>query len=180
MAVARKLVDEFRRRWECLRQDAFEDLLQECLTHWFFARDEYDSARKASPQTFMARVIRNKLTDLVREGEADKRKTAYLTVSLDAPLCDDENGRTLLDRIIKRPGTGVRSDPELDIQLKIDVTAALRKLSPKQKKLCCLVREDGLAVKEISDYLETPRSTVCDELKRIRTIFMDEGLEDYL
>lgn len=56
----------------------------------------------------------------------------------------------------------------------------LQKLTPKQKELCLLLGEKGLTVKEASEYLKTPRSTIYDELKRIRTIFMKEGLEDYL
>jgi DNA-directed RNA polymerase specialized sigma24 family protein len=83
IAVAKKIVAEYRRRWKCLFIEDFEDLLQECLTHWYFARDEYDHKLGASQTTFMGRIIRNKLTDLIREREADKRKMAHLTISLD-------------------------------------------------------------------------------------------------
>jgi len=36
VAVAKHLVNEFKKQWTCLDIDDFDDLLQECLTHWFF------------------------------------------------------------------------------------------------------------------------------------------------
>lgn len=180
IAVATKLVNEFQGKWKCLEREDFDDLLQECLTHWFFAKDDYDPAREASQKTFMGWIIRNKLTDLVRERESDKRKIAHLTVSLDKPLGENENSPTLIDKIDEVTVTNAPPNTFLEIQLKIDLSKALQKLTPQQKELCHLLGEKGLTVKEVSEYLKTPRSTLYDELKRIRTIFMKEGLEDYL
>jgi len=41
IAVAKKLVDQFKRKWRCFAKDDFEDLLQECLSHWYFRRDKF-------------------------------------------------------------------------------------------------------------------------------------------
>ena len=180
IAVAKKLVNEFQERWSCLEREDFDDLLQECLTHWYFAKDDYDPGRVASQKTFMGRIIRNKLTDLVREREADKRKIAHLSISLDEPLGDDEDSPALIDKIDDGSINDASHNHFLEIQLKIDLSKALQKLTPQQKSLCRLLGEKGLTVKEASEYLKTPRSTIYDELKRIRTIFMKEGLEDYL
>ncbi len=180
IAIAKKLVENFQRRWKCLCREDFEDLLQECLTHWYFARDEYDPKREASQKTFMGRIIRNKLTDLVREREADKRKIAHLAVSLDEPLGNSEDDYTLTDKIGKNTVMDVPSDPYMGIHLRRDLSSALQNLNPRQKELCRLLGEEGLNVKEASEYLRTPRSTVYDELNRIRKIFMKEGLQDYL
>ncbi|MFC1715627.1 sigma-70 family RNA polymerase sigma factor [Candidatus Poribacteria bacterium] len=180
IAVAKKLVEEYRRRWKCLCREDFEDLLQEVLTHWYFAKDEYDHKREASQTTFMGKVIRNKLNDFVRERETDKRKIAHLTISLDKSLEDDENAPTLMDRIDKTTASDAATDHLLEVELKIDLSKALRKLSAKQKELCHLIGEKGLSIKETSECLGTPRSTIYDELERIRKIFSKEGLEDYL
>ncbi len=180
IAVAKKLVSEFQHEWDCLRREDFDDLLQECLTHWFFAKGDYDPTREASQRTFMGRVIRNKLTDLVRERKSDKRKIADFTDSLDKPLGDDEDSLALIDKIDGQTISYNAPDPFFEIQLKIDLSKVLQKLTPKQKELCRLLGEEGLTVKEASEYLKTPRSTIYDELKRIRPIFMKEGLEDYL
>lgn len=180
IAVAKKLVHEFQGKWTCLEQEDFDDLLQECLIHWFSAKDDYDPSREATQKTFMGRIIRNKLIDLVREREADKRKIAHLTVSLDEPIGNDEDAQTLMDKIDEGAIADAPTDPFWEIQLKIDLSKVLKKLAPHQKKLCRLIGKKGLSVKEASEYLKTPRSTVYDELKRIRTIFMKEGLEKYL
>lgn len=180
IAVAKKLVEEFRRRWKCLCREDFEDLLQECLTHWYFTRDDYKPKQGASQKTFMARIIRNKLTDLVRERETDKRKMAYLTASLDDPLGENEGDRTLFDKVDESTAADTPPDHFLGIHLRIDLSETLQKLTPQQRRLCHLLGENGLTVKEISEYLKTPRSTIYDEIERIRRIFMKEGLRDYL
>jgi len=180
IALAKKVVHEFQGKWRGLAREDFDDLLQESLTHWYFARDDYDPTRAASFKTFMARVIRNKLTDLVRERGSDKRKIAHLTISLDEPLGDDEDSPALIDKIDAQTISDGASNPFLGTHLKIDLSRASEKLTPQQRQLCCLLGEKGLTVKEASEYLKTPRSTLYDELKRIRTIFRKEGLEEYL
>jgi RNA polymerase sigma-70 factor (ECF subfamily) len=180
IAVAKNLVNAFQAQWLCLEREDFADLLQECLTHWFITRDSYEPTREASEKTFMAKVVRNKLTDLVREREADKRKIAHLAVSLDAPLGSGEDSHSLIDEIKEGKTGNVPGDPFLEIQLKIDLSTVLHKLTPKQKKLCDLLGAKGLNVKKASEYLETPRATIYDEIKRIKKIFEKEGLKDYL
>ncbi len=175
IAVAMNLVNEFRETRSCLHREGSDDLLQVCLTHWSFVKTNYDPSREASPQTFMGGVIRNKLKDLVRERQADKRKMAHLARSLDEPIGNHEEPLTLVESI-----TDTRPAPLLQIELKIDFSAVLQKLTPRQKKLCDLLGESGLNVKEASEYLNTPRPTIYDEIERIRKIFEKEGLKDYL
>lgn len=180
VAVAKKLVYEYQRKWVCLSKEDFDDLLQECLTHWFFSKDCYEAEKGASQKTFMGKIIRNKLTDIVREREADKRKISRFTVSLDGVSGNNEDSPVLCEKIESNGFTDPQYDPLVDIQLKIDIPKALKKLTLQQKKLCGLLGEKGLNVKEASKYLKTPRSTVYDELSRIRKIFEKEGLKDYL
>jgi RNA polymerase sigma-70 factor (ECF subfamily) len=123
----------------------------------------------------MGRVVRNKLNDLVRERQAYKRRISHLATSLDEPLGDDDDSDALGETI---PDT--QPAPILQIELKIDLSKVLEKLSPKQKQLSELLAEGGLSIKEASEVLETPRATIYDEIKRIRTLFLKEGLEDYL
>ena len=180
IAIAKKLVDDFQRKWECLKQEEFDDLLQECLTHWLFVKDSYDEGREASPKTYTGEVIRNKLTDFVREKEADKRKISQFTVSLDQPIGNDEDAPLLIEKIDEETTSDETTNPFMELQLKIDLSKALQKLTPKQKNICQLLGEDGLTIKQLSEYLKTPRSTIYDEIRRIRKIFMKENLEDYL
>ncbi len=180
IAVAKKLVNEFQKRWICLEQEEFDDLLQECLTHWFFAKGRYNASRGASQKTFMARIIRNKLTDLVRERETDKRKVAHVSVSLDESIGEGADSPTVLDTLDEETAVGGSRDSFSKISSKIDLSKALQKLSPQQRKLCQLLREEEFTITEASQYLNAPRSTIYDELKRIRKIFEKERLNEYL
>ena len=149
--------------------------MQECLIHWLSIREDFDPTHGASQNTFMGRIIRNKLMDLVREREADKRKVTYAAVSLHEPQGNDEGSPALEETL-----TDSRHAISLQIELKLDLTSVLQKLTPKQKKLCHLLKEDGLNIKEVSQCLNTPRSTIYDEMKRIRKVFLKEGLDEYL
>lgn len=174
IAVAKNVIAQLMKKRTWLRPDEFEDLLQECLTHWLFVKDKYDPEAEASEKTFMARVIANKLKDIVKGRERLQRRVAQNTISLDQPLSDEEDASTLMDVIA--------TDPELRIhvELKIDLTRTYQKLSPAQKRLCDLLGEKGLSIKAASDILKTPRGTLYEEIKRIKAIFQKKNLDEYL
>jgi len=77
IAVTKKLVGEFRRRSRSLAREEFDDLMQECLAHWIVVRRKLPPDPDAPPVAYMAQVIRNKLTDLIREQAADKRASHH-------------------------------------------------------------------------------------------------------
>ena len=68
----------------------FDDLLQECLLHWWQQRDRYSASRGASPQTFFRRVFRAKLLDIARSAQAQKRGGARQEHYLSEPLGPDD------------------------------------------------------------------------------------------
>ena len=182
VSIAKKLVNQFREKYMCLKREEFNDLLQEVFVHWYLNKDKYNSNREASERTFMAKVVRNKLKDILREIKTDKRTSNYQTVSLDQPPGDDESCSTLSD-VISEGDILSRSNilsPFLKIQLKVDLSRALLKLNSRQKKICNLILCEDLNVSELSMCLNTPRTTIFDEIKRIRKIFEKEQLKDYL
>jgi RNA polymerase sigma-70 factor (ECF subfamily) len=123
----------------------------------------------------MARIIRNRLTDLVRELSTEKRKVTQLSVPLDQPLSGADDAGTLEETLV-----GDSGDDCLWIELRLDLGKAMRKLTPQQQELCLLLRDRDLSITELSRLLETPRATIYDEIRRIKTLFSNEGLEDYL
>jgi len=182
IAIAKKIVYKYQEKHECLKRENFDDLLQEVLIHWYFNTKKFNFDRKVSKRTFMAKVVRNKLADILREVKTDKRTLNYQTISLDQPLGDDENYSTLSDTISE---DGILSSsntlsPFLKIQLKVDLSKAFLKLNSRQKKICNLILSEDLNVSELSLCLNTPRTTIFDEIKRIRKIFEKEQLKDYL
>ena len=181
IAVAKKLVGEFRRRSRSLAREEFEDLLQECLAHWLEVRRKLAPDPDGPPIAYMARVIRNKLTDLLRERSATKRARDFDTVSIDAAVSESDDAPTfadLLDAATSRePGEAHSVDRN---DARIDIAKALLRLTPRQRRLCMLLGEEGLSIKEAAEQLRIPRGTLYEEIKRIRKVFADHGLGDYL
>jgi RNA polymerase sigma-70 factor (ECF subfamily) len=181
IAVAKKLVGEFRRRSRRLEREEFDDLLQECLTHWIEVRRKLTPDPEGPPVAYMARVVRNKLTDMIREQGATKRGGDTDTVSLDAPVSESDDAPTFADLVDAMtsdpPGEGHPIDRN---DARIDIARALQQLTPRQRRLCALLGEEGLSIKEAAERLRIPRGTLYEEIKRIRKIFAEHGLEGYL
>ena len=181
IAVTRKLVGESRRQSRSLYREEFDDLMQECLLHWLSVRERAVPEPGGPPIGYMARVIRNKLIDLAREREADKRRGDQETVSLDDTLGESENAPSFADLVDaeqgREPGGRERFDP---VDIHIDVANVMRRLTPEQRRLCELLGAQGLSIKEAAEKLGIPRATLYEEIRRIRTIFARHGLDDYL
>ena len=56
----------------------------------------------------------------------------------------------------------------------------LARLTPVQRQLCQMLGEEGLTIKEAAERLRIPRGTLYEEIKRIRKVFADQGLGNYL
>ena len=176
MTVARCLVREFQNGSRCLAQEGFEDLLQECLAHWFFVKDEFDLSREVTLKTFMKRVVKNKLLNILEKKLAKKRQTDIKSVSLNALL---EEGETqTMEKFIGVEGEALRRLNDSDLSFTLQ--KAFCKMSARQKELCRLLGEEGLSVSEASKRMSVPRSTLQEEVKRVREVFRKEGLENYL
>jgi RNA polymerase sigma factor (sigma-70 family) len=181
IAVAKKLVSEYRRWSRTLEREEFDDLMQECLAHWSVVRQKLLLDADAPPVGYMARVVRNKLTDLIREQAADKRVGEQAALSLDAPLDGSEDGMTLAEAL-----SNEESPPQDDVyavehhHARIDIARAMTLLSPAQRRVCQLLGEEGLSIKEAAARLHVPRGAVYQAIKRVREVFTAEGLDDYL
>ena len=181
IAVTKKLVGEFRRRSRSLAREEFDDLVQDCLAHWLVVRVKLAPKTDAPPVAYMAQVIRNKLTDLIREQAAEKRAGDLGALSLDATLDGSDDGATLAELLAASdalyPGEAGGADRQ---HARIDVGRALTRLTPAQRRLCLMLGEEGLSVKEAAERLRIPRGTLYEEIKRIRKVFAEHGLGDYL
>ncbi len=133
------------------------------------------------PVGYMAQVIRNKLTDLMREQMAERRAGNRDALSLDATIDGSEDGMTFGELLADDESTAGGDHPGLDRQhARIDVARALDRLSPAQRRLCVMLGDEGLSIKEAAERLRIPRGTLYEEIKRIRKVFADHGLGDYL
>ena len=181
IAVTKKLIGEFRRRSRSLYREEFEDLMQECLLHWLEVRRQAVPNPGGPPIAYMARVVRNKLIDLAREREADKRRGDQETVSLNDTLGDSEDAPTYADLVDAEQGLDLGRQESFDpADIRIDVTEIMSQLTPEQQRLCELLGVQGLSIKEAAEKLRIPRATLYEEIKRIRKTFSLHGLDDYL
>lgn len=150
-----------------------EDLLQECLLHWLARRHLYKPGLGASLFTFMGKILRRKLLDILAEEMTHKRRVNQIAEPLEPPPDDDPE-----DGSPPPPSPEVPSEiPHLHLRLAVE--GALATLHPDQVKLCELLKE-GKTVSEIAQELQKPRPTIYNELKRIREIFHKDGLHDFL
>jgi len=169
IAIAKSLVRKFQESYTWLKGFDFEDLLQECLFHWYLHRSRYQEGKGASIKTYMAKVLKNQLQLILREQQADKRKTIHEAISLDEPVGE---GKTPLADLI------ADNQSLTDDSIRLDVEAIVRTLTPLQREVCQLLAQE-YSVKRVAELLGKPRSTIRDEIKRIREIFSQKGLKDY-
>ena len=180
LAIAGKLVREFHATSRALQRDELDDLLQEVLLHWYHARASHDPMGKASIRTYMARVVRNKLIDLIRERESDKEKVNILADPTEITH-DGEPGSTTDDAGGDLPEPEeAREHRDAEQSLQLDLARALAHLTPRQRALCQLLLEEDTSMVEASQRLGVPRTTLYEELRHIRTVFKALGLDAYL
>jgi len=181
LAVTHKLVGEFRRRSRILWREDFDDLVQDCLLHWIAVRRRLALDPDNPPVGYMAQVLRNKLTDWVRERGAEKRAGDMQTVSLDAAVDGSEDGMTLAESLEASEFTQTGEMGETHRHhVRMDLLRVLARLTPAQQRLCVMLGQEGLSIKETAEQLRIPRGTLYEEIKRIRKVFAEHGLDDYL
>lgn len=174
IGVAKKVIQEFKTQWKWLQRIDEEDLLQECLTHWIFSQNSFNAEAGAKRNTFMARVVANKLRDIVRKQSSDKRKVTHESSSIDQPLNDDEDSSSLLDVLASD------SDFRFQADLKISIEQTFSSLTETQQKLCRYLSEGYTDMSDLAKTLGVGRATVYREIERIRSVFEKQGLKDFL
>lgn len=180
LAVAKKLVGEFRRRSHALERQEFDDLVQDCLLHWIGVRRKVDADPRNPPVAYMAQVLRNRLADWVREQGADKCGGDLELASLDAPVRDLEDGMTLAESLDAAGALLAGHDGDWGPDARIDLLRVLPDLTPSQRRLCLLLGEEGVSVKQAAERLGIPRATLYAEIHRIRQVFVEHSLDNYL
>lgn len=172
IAIAKKLVNEFQQNWGYLAKDGFEDLLQECLICWLVERNKYDPQREASKKTYMSRIVKYHFFSIRDKAYAVKRRCIYESDSLDEYIDPDENS----------PSSNKKHQPFAfnDPAISIDVSLALKKLTPEQKRICAMLHDEGISLLHISRRMKKDRNYVYREVQRIRQVFERQGLKEYL
>ena len=147
-----------------------EDLTQVSLIHWLGVRERYQEDRGASRQTYMGKVIRNRMLELVRSENTDIRRANAAAEPL-SRFVDSEDAAPSVDL----EDRSIRPD---DFELRERLEIATSQLTDRQKRILDLYADESIAA--IARDLDICRSTVYEEVERIRKVFEDCGLKDFL
>ena len=170
IGVAHNAVSDFLKDHPTFRGYDFEDLLQECLLHWSARRHLYRPGLGASPSTFLGKILRRKLLDILDREMAQKRRVNQRA----SPLPEEDGDDERLAPPLPAVPSGI---PHL--HLRLAVAEILASLHPGQARLCELLKE-GMTVAAIGRELKKPRPSIYDEMRRIRKIFREAGLQEFL
>ena len=97
---------------------------------------------------------------------------------------EDEDGRSVervdtFDQEDYLLRTGAQSRPADELSaLALDLAVVLERLPPELRELCRRFKAES--VTEISRDTGVPRGTIYESIKKLREIFEDAGLKDYL
>ena len=159
-----------------------EDIEQE-LTLDLLRRLPKYNPKRAQLNTFIARVVEHQLASLIEAQKAGIRDYRRCRCSLNECF-EDADGRSVervdtFDQEDYLLRTGGQSRPSEELSaLAIDVTAVLEGLPRELRNLCWRLQAE--TVTEISRDTGVPRGTIYESIKKLREIFKDAGLRNYL
>ncbi len=159
-----------------------DDLEQELILDLLRRLPKYDPSR-AKRNTFIARLVDHKIATLIEAQKAVRRDYRRRTCSLNERF-KDEDGHVAervetLDQEDYLLGAGIEpGQPEELRALVLDVAAVVETLPPELRELCRRLGQE--TVTEVSRDTGVSRATLYESVTRLRKIFEDTGLKNYL
>ncbi|MCL5103670.1 MAG: RNA polymerase subunit sigma-24 [Armatimonadetes bacterium] len=159
-----------------------DDIEQELALHLIKCLPRFDSER-GRPMTFVARVLDNKIATMV-----EARMTQYYDFRMHSfslnELCQDvqeftdERGEEMdEDGYLIRSGHQSRPSLEM-LEMCVDLERVVSRLPRRLRELCRHLQIGN--VTEVSRATGVPRGRVYLDIARLKTIFEDAGLGEYL
>ena len=155
-----------------------EDIEQDLALDLLERLPKYD-ASKAAETTFVARVVERKISKLLRHRAQERRYYGRVSCSLD-DLVEDGDGRSIARSGIiggAQPGDAACGADEATNR-RHDVSRVLDRLPEDLRGIAERLRTR--TVMETAKDLGVPRTTLYGAVNRIRTVFEEAGLRDYL
>jgi RNA polymerase sigma-70 factor (ECF subfamily) len=159
-----------------------EDLEQELTVHLLRNWPRFDSGRGAT-KTFINCVLDNRIRQMIDKRKSSKAGFGTRTVSLDIVVADRGGGLVRLvdsidhDEYMQNLGRLRRSVFD-ECDLRLDVERVMGMLAPELRELCNRLRTQTLS--EISEEVGVPRHCLYTSIRKLRCIFEEAGLRDYL
>jgi len=167
---------------EGFRADEWPDLQQELVVHVLEQLPKYDP-RRGKREHFLASIISHKATDMTRIRRAKQRGHQVEVVSLHEPVATAGDEQVLIEDLAVDDALQVQRGlngrvTEEQIHCRVDVLRVEATLTVRQQKICRRLR--FASITEVAAELRMPRSTLYEELARIRQAFKRAGLDEYL
>ncbi len=159
---------------EDVRQDLIEDVLRRL--------PKFDGGR-AGIKTFVSRIIKNKIADLLKSHEVASRGNGCAKESLDEWVRDETGNWVPRGATVEQSrgrahlGIAARNDQE-QCDLEMDITSVMASLSPQRRALCEMLRTKTPT--EIARETGMARSVIYQHIAAIRAAFIEAGVNHYL
>jgi len=160
-----------------------DDLTSE-MTHDLSERMAKYDANIAKRSTFIARVVERKISKIIRHQKTELRDYRRNDCSLNEYMKADNGQMVERVRTISQDEQDLRSGkhsrPKSErVDLQIDLSLIISGLPSDQKQLVdVLTRTDSIA--EAARELGVPRTSLYAPIQRLRVLFEDKGLGEYL
>jgi RNA polymerase sigma-70 factor (ECF subfamily) len=155
-----------------------EDIAQELREEVLRRADLFDPER-ACFDTFVDRIVKNRIADLARQSQA--AKASRKTQSFETPILgkNGEEGLTLADTLSETSPTHGVDDfaSHHGAGLKSDVATFLASLCPSSRRIAIAVSQGS--VSDAARILGLHRSTIYERLSAIRKAAIAMGLDGY-
>jgi len=160
-----------------------EDVEQELMLSVLLGMPKYNPCRGAL-STFITRIVDRRVKQLLRFRKQEKRDYARVSVSLNKPVGEEDDRAIELWETIDWEATAIRTGKlhrkrgeETDLAL--DVSKVLAGVPDDLRRIAeCL--KTSKSIHEAAQKLGVPRTTLYGSIGRLRAIFEDAGLRDYL
>jgi RNA polymerase sigma factor (sigma-70 family) len=169
----------FVRRMKCRRIE-YEDLFQELFLHVLSHKQTYDSNLGAW-STFVACIIRRKLTSIHRLFNSQTGRLIYAVDSINEMVEDSEGERHELSASIEQGNTPRRSFEEQRSETHVwerqtDVQQVVKVLDDQHRVFCHQMSECETRL-EVSQSLGICRSTFYRKLRQVKQVFIESGFD---
>lgn len=134
-----------------------EDLVQETLAGAFRGLDRFEG--RSSVKTWLSRIL---VTQVARWRRSRRGKSAVSLQAMDGGPEEEGTGDT------RDPAGADAADTPERVARRIDLQAALQKLTPEHREVLLLREFQGLSYEEMAEALGVPRGTVESRLHRAR------------
>jgi len=159
------------------REDIEQDLLMDLLSRL----PDYDP-ELAERATFITRIVNRRVARILEKRSAWRRDYRLNEFSLNENDWEDDNSVERHENIGEDEyllRTGKQELPTNDLRdLIIDVNRVLEILPPEFRDLCERLKTKTVA--EVSRETGIPRGTIYESIQKVRELFQNAGLKDYL